>query len=165
MRRISRRHARSRGQALAEFALVFPILVLLLMGFIDIARAVFAYSTLENATRSGTRVAAVNQIETSSGCSRESPIVDLSDPTWSIKACTISEAVNLGLTDASITIAYSAPPSLPTLGCTSGSLHVGCLATVTATTSVSPLTPIVGQMFPSFAMTATSQSTIERVFP
>jgi len=155
---------RSRGQALAEFALVFPVLVLILFGFVDIARFAFAYNNLENAARSGTRVAAVNQIETSTGCSRETPIVDTSNPTWSIKACTVSEAVGLNLTNADVSVAYAAPPSQPTLVCTTGHVHVGCLVTVTVNYSMSPLTPVIGQMFPSVSMTTTSQSTIERVF-
>src|SRR4051794_40867062 len=98
LRRAGRR--RSSGQALAEFALVFPVLVLILFGFVDLARFAFAYNNLENAARSGTRVAAVNQIQTSTGCSRDTPIVDTSTPTWSIKACTVSEAVGLNLTNA-----------------------------------------------------------------
>ena len=155
---------RSRGQALVEMALVLPVLVLIMLGFVDVARMAFAYNNLENAARSGTRVAAVNQIETSAGCSREAPIVDLSNPTWSIKACTVSEAVGLNLTPADVSVAYSRPPSQPTLGCTKPNLHVGCLVTVTVTYSLSPLTPIVGQLLPAINMTTTSQSTIERVF-
>ena len=61
-------------------------------------------------------------------------------------------------------VAYSTPPSQPTLVCTTGNLHVGCLVTVTVNYSLSPLTPVIGQMFPSINMTTTSQSTIERVF-
>jgi len=162
--RNGRDRSRSSGQAMAEFALVFPVLVLVLLGFVDLARAAFTYNNLENAARSGTRVGAVNQIETSPACSRDTPIVDTSNPTWSIKACTISEAVGLGLTNASVAVTYSTPPSQPALGCTKGSLHVGCLVTVTVTYSWAPLTPIVGQMFPSINMTTSSQSTIERVF-
>lgn len=46
-----------RSQALIEFALVSPILLLLLFGIIDIGRAVFYYDTLANAAREGARVA------------------------------------------------------------------------------------------------------------
>jgi len=157
-------HHRSAGQALVETALVLPVLLLIFFGFIDFAGAAFAYNNLENAARSGTRVAAVNQIETSPACSRDTPIVDTSNPTWSIKACTVSEAVGLNLQQSDVTVAYSRPPSQPTLVCTAGNLHVGCLVTVTVNYSYSPLTPVIGQMFPSINMTTTSQSTIERVF-
>ncbi len=47
------------GQALVEFALIFPVLFLLMMGLFDIGRAIFYYSTLNTAVREGTRVAIV----------------------------------------------------------------------------------------------------------
>ena len=83
------RRAHRRGQALVEFALVFPVLVLILLGIFEVGRAVFAYNTLGNAAREGARVAAVNQIENSPDCVNNRPIVD---PTpgnahWSIKRC------------------------------------------------------------------------------
>jgi len=49
----------SRGQALVEFALVLPLLVLLLCGVLDGARLVYTYNTLSQAAREGARVAAV----------------------------------------------------------------------------------------------------------
>jgi Flp pilus assembly protein TadG len=47
-----------RSQALIEFALVSPVLLLLLFGTIDIGRAVFYYDTLNHAAREGARLAA-----------------------------------------------------------------------------------------------------------
>ena len=50
---------RSRGQAsqaLIEFALVSPVLLLLLFGIIDIGRAVFYYDTVNHAAREGARL-------------------------------------------------------------------------------------------------------------
>ena len=46
-----------RSQALIEFALVSPVLLLLLFGIIDIGRAVFYYDTLNHAAREGARAA------------------------------------------------------------------------------------------------------------
>lgn len=51
---------RTRGQesqALIEFALISPLLLLLIFGIIDIGRAVFYYDTLNHAAREGARVA------------------------------------------------------------------------------------------------------------
>lgn len=55
-----------RSQALIEFALVSPVLLLLLFGIIDIGRAIFYYDTLGHAAREGARVAvrASNQLPT-----------------------------------------------------------------------------------------------------
>ena len=45
-----------RGQAMVEFALVAPLLVLLIFGTIDIGRAVFAFSTISQAASVGARL-------------------------------------------------------------------------------------------------------------
>jgi hypothetical protein len=64
----ARPHPRSgqRSQALIEFALVSPVLLLLLFGIVDIGRAVFYYDTLNHAAREGARTAirASNQLPT-----------------------------------------------------------------------------------------------------
>lgn len=46
-----------KSQALIEFALVSPVLLLLLFGIVDIGRAVFYYDTLNHAAREGARTA------------------------------------------------------------------------------------------------------------
>jgi Flp pilus assembly protein TadG len=46
-----------RSQALIEFALVSPVLLLLVFGVVDIGRAVFYYDTLNHAAREGARAA------------------------------------------------------------------------------------------------------------
>lgn len=47
------------GQTLIEFALIFPLLVLLLVGLFDLGRAVFYYSSLSNAVREAARAGTV----------------------------------------------------------------------------------------------------------
>ena len=47
-----------RSQALIEFALVSPVLLILIFGIIDIGRAVFYIDTLNHAAREGARAAA-----------------------------------------------------------------------------------------------------------
>jgi hypothetical protein len=51
---------KSAGQSLVEFALIFPILFLLVTGFFDLGRAVFYFSSLSNSVREGTRYAIVH---------------------------------------------------------------------------------------------------------
>ena len=53
-----------RGQALVEFALILPILLILLLGVFDFGRAIAAYNSVSNAARSAARVAIVDQNET-----------------------------------------------------------------------------------------------------
>ena len=49
--------AGQRSQALIEFALISPVLLLLIFGIIDIGRAVFYYDTINHAAREGARTA------------------------------------------------------------------------------------------------------------
>src|SRR5579864_3028891 len=53
-----------RSQALIEFALISPVLLLLLFGIVDIGRAIFYFDTLNHAAREGARTAvrASNQL-------------------------------------------------------------------------------------------------------
>ncbi|MGO9079968.1 MAG: TadE/TadG family type IV pilus assembly protein [Streptosporangiaceae bacterium] len=53
--------ARERGAAAVEFALLLPVLLLLIFGMIDFGRALNAQITLTQAAREGARLAAVGQ--------------------------------------------------------------------------------------------------------
>lgn len=63
--RSSRHHVSGapRGQSLVEFTLIVPVLLVLLMGILDLGRAVAAYNSVSNAARSAARVAIVDQNE------------------------------------------------------------------------------------------------------
>ena len=58
-----RTRRRFSGQSLVEFALIFPIVFLLITGFLDLGRAVFYYSSISNSVREGTRYAIVHKID------------------------------------------------------------------------------------------------------
>jgi hypothetical protein len=51
-----------RGASAAEFGLVLPLLVILLLGLIDAGRFIWEYNRAEKATQAGARVAVVTQI-------------------------------------------------------------------------------------------------------
>jgi Flp pilus assembly protein TadG len=55
-----RRRRRSPGQALAEFALVFPVFMLALAGMIDFGIGLYSYNTIINAAREGARLGVTN---------------------------------------------------------------------------------------------------------
>ena len=55
LRRRARGGRRSRGQSLVEFALVFPLMMLLVFALIDMGRLVFASNSLAEAAREGAR--------------------------------------------------------------------------------------------------------------
>jgi Flp pilus assembly protein TadG len=52
------------GQTLIEFALLFPVFLILIFGFFDLGRAVFYYSSLTNAVRETARYAIVHHDRT-----------------------------------------------------------------------------------------------------
>jgi Flp pilus assembly protein TadG len=56
---VSRLRLVSRGQALVEFALVFPIFILLVFGLIDIGRYVYDANAISQAAREGARYGSV----------------------------------------------------------------------------------------------------------
>lgn len=169
-----------RGQGLAEFAIVFPLIALLIFGIFDVGRAVYAYNTIANAAREAARIAAVNQVvpvdPNNAACHEDMPVEDPANPDWSIKACAAQSAIALGVQPSNVTVTYSAPPPLhpgdPTLVCTAptagnyGGLNVGCIATVTIEYTWMPATPLISTIFShGITVTSTSQIPIERVFP
>jgi Flp pilus assembly protein TadG len=169
--RTTRRTAGESGQGLTEFALVFPIIVLLIMGIFDLGRAVYAYNALSNAAREGARVGSVNQLDPVSSpiaCNEDKPIEDPVNPDWWSKACAAATAISLGITPSSVTVSYSAPGDESNLVCNTANgqtLHVGCIVTVTVTYSWAAMTPVIGNLVGPIAMSSTSQIPIERVFP
>jgi Flp pilus assembly protein TadG len=52
----SRRSRGHRGQSVVEFALVAPLLAMMLLGAVDLTRAFYYYVILENSTREAARV-------------------------------------------------------------------------------------------------------------
>ncbi|MEX0717821.1 MAG: TadE/TadG family type IV pilus assembly protein [Planctomycetaceae bacterium] len=63
MRRIPRTHRRSRlGAAALEFAVVLPVLILVVLGCIDFGRVAHSDVTLSNAVGAGTAYAATHRV-------------------------------------------------------------------------------------------------------
>lgn len=66
-RRPARRAPRDRGAAAVEFALLLPLLMLLVFGIVDFGRALNAQITLTQAAREGARMAALGEANVVSG--------------------------------------------------------------------------------------------------
>ena len=157
------RRRRQHGQSLVEFALVFPIIMLLIMAFMEVGRAVFAFNTIANAARQGARVAAVNQLADVTECDESRPIEDPYEPHWSMRGCAIVAAKTLGINTSNISVSYE-PPTDTTLDC-DPTLHIGCIAVVTVSYHYTLTTPFVSWLIAPFTMSQTSEMPIERVFP
>ena len=160
------RRPRARGQALVEFAFVFPIIALVVFGFIDVGRAVITANTLTNAARQGARVAAVNQLDPAAApwrCRADHPVEDPADPQWTFRGCAAAAGAVAGVDPATVTIAYAAPAGSD-IECSS-EINVGCIVTVTVVADFVPVTPVAGQIIGPISMNASSSMPIERVFP
>lgn len=158
-----RRRRGSAGQSLVEFALVFPIIILLIAAFFEIGRAVFAFNTIASAARQGARVAVVNQLADVTECDTTRPVEDPYEPHWTIKGCAVAAGAGLGLRATNVDISYEPPPGT-SLDC-DPTLHVGCIAVVTVSYDFEVATPFVSLVLGPIAMSQTSQMPVERVFP
>jgi Flp pilus assembly protein TadG len=148
MRRLQRsRRRRAAGQSLVEFALVFPVLIIMLIAIFDFGRLVFAYNAITNAAREGARVGIINQTE--SGIQDE----------------VINQATSLGLVAGDVVVTYvkSDAPTQPCPDDPPTSLE--CLVVVTVSYDWQAITPVIGSIVGPVTVTAISEMPIERVFP
>ena len=152
LRRASgRSRAARRGQALAEFALVFPIAMLLLMAVFDVGRAVFAYNGLTNAAREGARLAAVNQ---DAGLIKQR-----------VQEMTFGTSVTNLASPTFVRFYKEGPSNTPTLNPVCAAMAVGCVAIINAESDWSAITPIIGQIIGPITFKGESQVPVEFVCP
>jgi Flp pilus assembly protein TadG len=149
--RAKRRHA--DGQTLVEFAVVMPIIALVVLGLVDLGRAVYSYNTLAQASRQAARTAIVNQ--------------EVAD----VRAVAIAAAATLGLTTANVDVCFktatSSQVSCSTAAdnCPQSTRVLGCLAIVRANLIYRPMTPFVSLIWSTIPLTSTSIGSIEYVCP
>ena len=58
---------KSKAQAMVEFAIALPVLLLLIYGIVEIGRFIFMYSTVVNASRQAVRYGATTGIGNGTG--------------------------------------------------------------------------------------------------
>jgi Flp pilus assembly protein TadG len=85
-RRFAVAEARDRGSAAVEFALLLPVLLLLLFGIIDFGRALNAQITLTQAAREGARLAALGQSTATVTSRAQSAATGLSNVTVTVSS-------------------------------------------------------------------------------
>jgi len=130
---------RKRGQSLVEFALILPILLLLMLGILDLGRAVAAYNSVSNAARSAARVAVVDQN------------ADV------VAQAAIDEGFGLGLTAGDIEFDANANDDDPCV------LQV-CQVSVAVSYQYEAATPIIGSIVGPITVRSETRLPIERSF-
>jgi Flp pilus assembly protein TadG len=138
-----------RGQSLVEFALILPVLLLILMGIFDFGRAVFAYNSVSEAARNGARVAIVNQTLADICLVAAGRAVGLGLPT------TCAANGNAGTQGVWVTDA--------TAGTATSCAKVNCLQKVKVTYQFKPITPIIGRFLGPINLTSSSTVPVENL--
>lgn len=141
------------GQALVEFALVLPILLLFIFGIVDAGRLIYTYNTVANSARDGVRVAIVNQSATGTNT------CDTTSPTAHAVGCAVASGLALQIDPTDVSVTYR--NASDTGAC--ASMSIGCLAVVTVTGHFQALTPVIGQIIGATDVSSTSKVPVERV--
>jgi Flp pilus assembly protein TadG len=110
------RDASERGAAAIEFALLLPVLLMLVLGTIEFGRAYNAQITLTNAARDGVRVMAIANDPTAAKTAARSAAASISDTitdsnvALSTNTCSVDAQVTLTITYNLSTITGIAGP-------------------------------------------------------
>ena len=151
------------GQAMVEFALVLPILLLLIMGIIEFGRLLFIYSAVTTSSREAARYASASGLP--SGFSTSSDVERYEDCAG-IRAAARRSAIAINLADSDILISYDHGPGTTVYSSTcppSGGFTLGDRVNVQVSYTYHPLVPIV--QFPDIPITAESARTILKDIP
>ena len=148
---------RTNGQSMVEFALIVPLLLILLIGVIDVGRLVFAYNNVSNAAREAGRTAIVNQTPATIRQKAAQQATMLGLPTTN-PGCpsdggpptTADYGTCFALLNAAGTAACGAPA-------------VGCTAVVSVKWRWHTLLPLVGDWVGPVAVSATTRQAVESV--
>jgi Flp pilus assembly protein TadG len=158
-----------RGQTLVEFALVFPIFILLLFGLIDVGRLIFATTAVSNAAREGARAGSVEASwigSSDAACGAVGGPVcpaDLATLRTHITAAANREMAPFGsVTDLYTNCVSSTgtPPAGSWTTTTCASRSSGGLLSVRVTYTWRALTPIIGDILGPITASGSSTVTI-----
>ncbi len=150
---------KSKSQGLVEFALILPVLVLIIFGLIETGRLLFVYSSAVTSSRQAVRYASATGLS------------DVGVPYYQdcngIRNAARQTAFVNTISDDQVTIAYDNGPGTPaTVYCSPGTpvdtsfvAQNGNRVLVTVRTDFTPLVPAL-LPFPSFTITSPSARTI-----
>lgn len=119
------------GQALVEFALIVPLLILLLFGIVDFGRIFHAYLTIDHAGREAARAASIGKDDTQ------------------VTSTAVSDAVGIGLTADRVVVS-------PT-----GTRVSGNDVSIKITYPITFLTPVIGTIVGPITLEDTTVMRVE----
>jgi Flp pilus assembly protein TadG len=142
---ILKRRTQESGQTLVEFALILPLLILVLVGVMDFSRAIYANNTIQNAAREAVRVAIVDQ------------------NVAVIEAEAIRQAVALGLDATDVDVRFLEPDYTNAAPCNT-TPRTGCIVEVEVRYQYTAATPVVGTIVGIIDLVGSSRQPIERKY-
>ena len=152
MKKILDRFA-SKGQGMVEFAIVFPLLIVLIFGIFEFGRLMFTHSAAIAASREAARYGAAIQ-DIGGGIPQFEDCQGIRDAAKRI-------GKYAGIDDGDITIQYSDESGVYSTSCPPGQeVGVTDSISVTVNTSITPITPFGN--FSSIPITSSSSRTILR---
>lgn len=102
-----------KGQSLVEFALVIPLLVMILFGIVDFGRIFHTYLTLDHAGREAARAASIGKDDTTI---KSVAVNDASSINLTTDQVSISPSTRTSGSDVKITITYPVDFLTPVIG-------------------------------------------------
>lgn len=128
--------AKGRGQAITEFALVAPVLFLLVLGVIEVGRFVLAYEAANNAVREGTRYAIVHGFSSIAPVGPTPAAPDNACPPTTVSSAAVANVVQQN--------AYTLAPATAIVACWPDGTNIrGQRVSVSADFPFRLLTPLV----------------------
>jgi Flp pilus assembly protein TadG len=100
-----------KGQSLVEFALIVPVLILLLLGIMDFARIFHAYLTIDHAGREAARAASIGK-----DASAITSMAVNQGTSINLQASHVTVSTGSSGTNATITISYPITFLTPVIG-------------------------------------------------
>ena len=152
---------RPRGQSLVEFALLLPVLLVILLGTFDFGRAIYAYNAVSNAAREGGRTAIVNQTPAAIRARAAQQGTGLGLPSGDPGGCPANGNPTTAAAGVCVGLRAATPVDL-SVACPSPAV-IGCVAVVSVKWTFNAITPIIGNIIGPIPISATTQQSIESV--
>lgn len=142
---------RETGATLVEFAIIAPLLLILVFGVIETGRAIFAYTTVWSAARDGARAATTS--ESFASCDN-------------IEAAALVRVFTVQLESADITIEYTDPDGTLLADCQGGTppspavIPSGSLVSVNVEGTFDSVVPILSNFLDGLTLDSSQQRVI-----
>jgi Flp pilus assembly protein TadG len=145
MRILPRRKDNSPGQTMVEFALIIPIFILILMGIFDLGRAIYTYTTINNAAHEAARLAIVDQNAAE------------------VRDTAVGQAVGVRVVPADVTVRWLSANYTDVAPC-NATPRFGCAVEVTVAYAFTPATPVIGDLLGTINLEGLARQAIERTY-